>query len=352
MKKIVTCSVFYFICIILFSSIPLSVHAEKEIEKKQTDQAFIMTHGKEDIVKIQLGSSRIDIDKYPGAQLDTLIYRLNRVELLAQKEMYSIKRGEDYVPISFIYSDGLKDVFFFFKSGDNWYVETDNGSVYENADFIADFTSLTDFKKPPQAGEGEYTLGMPPENLKIRLELEKAFDTLGTDFEFVFYTKFLMENTNQSQTEAVNAVRNLLTENMMQNECAKQLGITVSDEEMNKIVEKYISDVSQADYFMQNYNKIYMDAGISLQESAEKNKEIMRADLVRSRLEQYIRKEFADGNDRVGDHVYENTKDYFRAYLVEIAYPQIEESVLKEFEDQLDSAEKLYYEKYAESPES
>lgn len=272
-------------CVSLFSSVSLSDAAEK----KQTEQAFIMTHGKEDIVKIQYSSIRADIDKYPKSQLNDLIYHLDSVKPVDQEEIANVKRGEEYFTISFIYNDGTKDVYFFFQNNDNWYVETDKGDLYKNADFIADFTDLADFKKRTQAGEGTYELTMLPS-----------------------------------------------TDNMIQGECAKQLGITVSDEEMDKIVEKYVSDVSQADYFMRKYNLIYKEAGISLQESAEKNKEIMRADLIRVRLDQYMRKEFADGKDRVGDNVYENAKDYFQAYLEEVSYPQIEESVINDFSEQLD----------------
>lgn len=341
MKKIITYLVFFSMCVSLFSSVSLSAAAEK----KQTEQASIMTHGKEDIVKIQYSSIRADIDKYPKSQLNDLIYHLDSVKPVDQEEIANVKRGEEYFTISFIYNDGTKDVYFFFQNNDNWYVETDKGDLYKNADFIADFTDLADFKKRTQAGEGTYELTMLPSTLKMRLELEKDFDTLGVDFEFVFYTKFFIENTGCSETEAINTAKNLLTDNMIQGECAKQLGITVSDEEMDKIVEKYVLDVSQADYFMRKYNLIYKEAGISLQESAEKNKEIMRANLIRVRLDQYMRKEFADGKDRVGDNVYENAKDYFQAYLEEVSYPQIEESVINDFSEQLDH--ELYYEKFA-----
>lgn len=344
MKKILTFMAFFTLCILFFAINPLSVRAEK----KQTDQAFIMTHAKDDIVQIQIRSAKRDMDEYSGSRLDTLIYRLDRVKPLEQEESGIIKREEDYIPISFIYSDGTKDIFFFFKNDDSWYVETDKGDVYKNADFIADFLQLPKFSR--QGGE-VYTLTTPPELLKIRLELERDFDVLGVDFEFVYYTKHFMEITEGSEEEGIEWARNLLTDNMMRSECAKQLGITVSDEEADNMVEKYVSDVSHADDFMRKYNLIYKEAGISLQESAEKNKEIMRADLIRSRLNEHLIKEFADGNDRVGDNVYNRALEYYQAYLEEVAYPQIEESILNDFEEQLDQTEKLYYEKYAESSE-
>ena len=158
-----------------------------------------------------------------------------------------------------------------------------------------------------------------------------------------------MENVDPSEAEAVSYTRKLLTDNMKLYQSAKLLGITVSDEELEKQIQDYITDIPQADNFNKEYKKIYEEAGISLEESAEKNKEFMRFGTMRHMLYRHIRDEFADGKDTVDGHVYENTEDYYYAYLEHIAYPQIEESVIKDFTEQLDQAEKLYYEKYGKS---
>lgn len=51
-------------------------------------------------------------------------------------------RGEDYYTVSFIYEDETKDIFYFFPKGEKWYLETENGDVYGNADFILDYVDI------------------------------------------------------------------------------------------------------------------------------------------------------------------------------------------------------------------
>lgn len=310
---------------------------------KQPEQTSIEIPETENILKLQIYTIQASIDEFSAYRLDSLVYNLKKVKPVNKDERSDLKRGEDYIPITFFYTDGTKDTFFFFQNDGNWYVETDDGGMYKGADFITNFTHL------PETVETTTAFEISPSFLRMRLELEKEFDSLGVDFAFTFYVKFYMENVDASETEAIQYSRNKLTDNMKLYQSAKHLDITVSDEELEKQLADYVSDISHADNFDKDYKKIYEDAGISLQESVEKNKDWIRFETMKSRLYAYIRKEFSDGKDKIGDHVYDNVKEYYYAYLEEIAYPQIEKSTMDDFAEQLNQAEKFYHERYAAS---
>lgn len=319
----------------LFASLTLLACEKNEPEPAPR----IAVPDKESIQKIQIESSRIDADMYPSSQMNDFLNLLGRA--LPVEEAPEIQRGEEYFPISLIYQDGTKDVFFFFQQDGKWYMETEEGTVYKNVDSIVYLHQPSEREEE----EREPEIEVSPDMLKIRLKLEKDFETLGVESEFVFLVQFFMEELGETEKEAVAHAKEFLTENMKLYLYAKQEGLQVSEEELEEQMAYYETGISNAEA----NRALYEEAGITPRESVEKNKELIRFQIQKSRVYSTIRNQFADGADTVAGRVCETWQEYCEAYLEKDVYPNIKESELKDFNEQLEQAERLYEESYSET---
>jgi hypothetical protein len=93
----------------------------------------------EKIAKFQMGSIRSKPEEYK--KLSDFIENMEGA-VPEKDQKKAPHRGEDYYPVSFIYEDETKDIFYFFPKGEKWYLETENGDVYGNADFILDYVDI------------------------------------------------------------------------------------------------------------------------------------------------------------------------------------------------------------------
>lgn len=301
-----------------------------------SEKTQIQIQQPEKIVTVQLNSMKIDSQEFGKGRLSDLVKSMESTILLDEEEANLIQKGDIYSVVIFIYEDGTKNIFHFFEESGEWYAETEDGSIYKNAEFIEDYIHM-------EVGTAHMRLRIPPELLKIRLDMEQQFEESGTMVDFAFFVASYMYNTGKTEDEAISHVRESMLDEMKLYQYAVQEGYGISDEELTKLMELEISDITSADDFAE-YEKIYEEAGTTLEQSYEKNKESIRKRAALQNMSKAIYEEFRNGNDTIGDKVCKDTQEYSRTYMSDIVEPAMEEYDLSSFIKELDEAEEFYHE--------
>lgn len=85
---------------------------------------------------------QFNVIKIPAEQMNKES-RENLLKKLFQPDkgavVYGLKRDDTYHTVCLYGKNGNKRVFYFYKVSDNWYMETQDGTVYKNAEFITDY---------------------------------------------------------------------------------------------------------------------------------------------------------------------------------------------------------------------
>ena len=125
----------------------------------------------EDIVQYQLGTMRMDVQQ---EQLDEILNGLETVTLADEKSQKSLTRGDDFLAILLIHEDGQKDIFHFFQENEKWYMQTGDGELYENVDFITDIIHVEEAASGETVPSGYTGLSITEEGLLRMIQTDKA----------------------------------------------------------------------------------------------------------------------------------------------------------------------------------
>ena len=290
----------------------------------------------EKIAKFQMGSIRSKPEEYK--KLSDFIENMEGAvsEKDQKKEPH---RGEDYYPVSFIYEDETKDIFYFFPKGEKWYLETENGDVYGNADFILDYVDI-DFNI-----DVKREIRIDKDVLKRTLEIGKDFKTYDTKFSFVSGVVNTMEKTGDTEEEAISKVRKSSIENQKIYEYAKKSGYEVSEKEVEERIKRILKDFNeQKDY--PEYEAICREYGTTMEECLEKSRDYIKEKMTRDKLSLETYKDFQNGKDKIKDKTYETPYEYSRAILDEVVYTEISDEDISSYIQELDEAEAYYLENF------
>ena len=201
------------------------------------------------ISELQLNLTRISADDYPNAKLADLAEDIESAEQVDVKEAEKLHRPEDYLTITLGYEDDSQDTFYFFQYEGEWYMETEAGVFYRNAEFVQDYISQVEVI--PESG-----FSPEPEFLRLRLGLVDRFDTLDTKYEFVLGVQTDMQFHGMTEEEAIVSTRASLMEKYQICQYALQGGIEISDEELDQILNQY-QEAFADDAARSEYKSIY-----------------------------------------------------------------------------------------------
>ena len=98
----------------------------------------------EQISKIQIHAHRMDKTEYPSNKFENLIKDLENAIPLDDTEAKKVPVNDNKMYISFIYENGEKNIFSFFKWDRKWYLEH-NGNLYSNVDLYRNYICLFDY---------------------------------------------------------------------------------------------------------------------------------------------------------------------------------------------------------------
>ena len=318
----------YSICIFLCGVLLAGCSSEKELSQIEIPE--------EEIAKFQMGSIKSKPEEYK--KLSNLIKDME--EAVPEKDQKKAPhRGEDYYLVSFIYEDETKDIFYFFPKGEKWYLETENGDVYGNADFILDYVDI-DFNV-----DAKMEIRIDKDTFKRYLEIGKDFKTYDTTFFFANGVVNTMEETGDTEEEAISKVRKSRIDNRRVYEYAKKSGYEVTEKEVEERIKKILEDFKeQKDY--PEYEAICKEYWTTMEECLEKSRDYIKEKMTRDKLSLETYKDFQNGKDKIKDKTYETPYEYSRAILDEVVYTEISDEDIASYIQELDEAEAYYLENF------
>ena len=247
-----------------------------------------------------------------------------------QNKADTIQKPEDYDVVSIIYKDGSKDIFYFFHQDDKWYLETPEGIVYQNADFITDVFESSE--------ELEVQSVHIREPYEWQLELEKETEKYDISFSFKLKVYYNINERAMTLEEAINDARQSIKTDIVLYQYALKEGYGLTEQEKQQALQEEIEQAKRAE----NYNEIneqYLAQGLTLEDSLKKQKESIAMSRATDKLYNAKYEEFRHGEDRIGDTVCENVTEYWNAFLMEELWPQMENYDFGELQKQLDITE-------------
>lgn len=237
----------------------------------------IVIENPEDIVQFQLGTMRMDVQQ---EQLDEILSGLETVTLTDEESQKSITRGDDFLAILLIHEDGQKDIFHFFKENDNWYMQTGDGELYENADFITDIIHVESADSEETAPSGNTGLSITEEGLLRMIQTDKA--------------------------EKLAAY-------------AKKEGFYPTEEEIAEEMERYLSEYRKSPEYKERA-KACEFAGYELEELLHSQNDFLVRIMVEQRFGEQRRIEYMEGTDTIDGVVYSDFNQYVNAFSNKYVY--------------------------------
>lgn len=215
----------------------------------------------EDIVQYQLGTMRMDVQQ---EQLDEILNGLETVTLADEKSQKSLTRGDDFLAILLIHEDGQEDIFHFFQENEKWYMQTGDGELYENADFITDIIHVEEAASGETVPSGYTGLSITEEGLLRMIQTDKA--------------------------EKLAAY-------------AKKEGFYPTEEEIAEEMERYLSEYRKSPEYKERA-KACEFAGYELEELLHSQNDFLVRIMVEQRFGEQRRIEYMEGTDTIDGVVY------------------------------------------------
>lgn len=231
----------------------------------------------EDIVQYQLGTMRMDVQQ---EQLDEILNGLETVTLADEKSQKSLTRGDDFLAILLIHEDGQKDIFHFFQENEKWYMQTGDGELYENADFITDIIHVEEAASGETVPSGYTGLSITEEGLLRMIQTDKA--------------------------EKLAAY-------------AKKEGFYPTEEEIAEEMERYLSEYRKSPEYKERA-KACEFAGYELEELLYSQNDFLVRIMVEQRFGEQRRIEYMEGTDTIDGVVYSDFNQYVNAFSNKYVY--------------------------------
>lgn len=302
----------------------------------------------EPIVSIQINT----IKDYPAAGTEDFqafldgLSGLEKVDPLEQQDMV---RGEDDLAVTLRYEGEKRAMLLFFQpeaEAEQWYVETEDGTIFEGGDFIEDYVNVarTEPEGSEESAAGE--LLFEPEKIRQYVNLNRLLAELGVSCSTQDMRALLaMETLDQmelwdTQEEALQAAREELAWRMQRYRYAVQEGYALTEEELDERMAERDAMIMAAPNFS-DLEAAFAECGSSYEEYQQAVREEYRITCTIEKLYDAVYEEFRHGNDRIGDTVCGDVAEYWSCYLAGIVYPVTEDWKETTLVPMLDEAEEF-----------
>lgn len=302
----------------------------------------------EPIVSIQINT----IKDYPAAGTEDFqafldgLSGLEKVDPLEQQDMV---RGEDDLAVTLRYEGEKRAMLLFFQpeaEAEQWYVETEDGTIFEGGDFIEDYVNVarTEPEGSEESAAGE--LLFEPEKIRQYVNLNRLLAELGVSCSTQDMRALLaMETLDQmelwdTQEEALQAAREELAWRMQRYRYAVQEGYALPEEELDERIAERDAMIMAAPNFS-DLEAAFAECGSSYEEYQQAVREEYRITCTIEKLYDAVYEEFRHGNDRIGDTVCGDVAEYWSCYLAGIVYPVTEDWKETTLVPMLDEAEEF-----------
>ena len=302
----------------------------------------------EPIVSIQINT----IKDYPAAGTEDFqafldgLSGLEKVDPLEQQDMV---RGEEDLAVTLRYEGEKRAMLLFFQpeaEAEQWYVETEDGTIFEGGDFIEDYVNVarTEPEGSEESAAGE--LLFEPEKIRQYVNLNRLLAELGVSCSTQDMRALLaMETLDQmelwdTEEEALQAAREKLAWRMRRYRYAVQEGYALTEEELDERITEKDAMITAAPNFS-DLEAAFAECGSSYEEYQQAVREEYRITCTIEKLYDAVYEEFRHGNDRIGDTVCGDVAEYWSCYLAGIVYPATEDWKETTLVPMLDEAEEF-----------
>lgn len=302
----------------------------------------------EPIVSIQINT----IKDYPAAgteDFQAFLDGLSGLEKVDPLEQQSMVRGEEDLAVTLRYEGEKRAMLLFFQpeaEAEQWYVETEDGTIFEGGDFIEDYVNVarTEPEGSEESAAGE--LLFEPEKIQQYVNLNRLLADLGVSCSTQDMRALLaMETLDQmelwdTQEEALQAAREELAWRMQRYRYAVQEGYALTEEELDERMAERDAMIMAAPNFS-DLEAAFAECGSSYEEYQQAVREEYRITCTIEKLYDAVYEEFRHGNDRIGDTVCGDVAEYWSCYLAGIVYPGTEDWKETTLVPMLDEAEEF-----------
>lgn len=301
------------------------------------------TTKEEKLQYLQFNSTRMDVKKYPPQQLSRFWEDLGSTVSVENEDLKDTAEDKNFPSVLLIYEGGETESLRFFKDNDKWFMETRDGTVYENADFITEWIPYEEPENTEDQPSVITSAEIDEELFGTYLDALKKQELSDLEGEVVYKNAaFRQQGTPSEKIE--DQVRQIFIKRWKLFDYAEKEGFFPTEEEQDQIVEDCIARIKDQSYYAE-YDKICKDAGLSFDDIVRKNKDLICELELTNKFYDDRTEEFREGKDISDGHIYENFREYSIAFMEENIYSQEPESEeykarLQELEDAFEKAGK------------
>lgn len=311
----------------------------------------------QELETIQINAFRVE--KFSGGKgLETFAEDLEAVEPIPARE---VQIGGIGAIVTLTYADGTKECFDFIQSEVDdsvWYVETEDGRLYQNAEFITEYVpGISSQVWRQMTGSGILPVVnvevADPDAVRARIRMELELQALEvscntTDLRAAFALKVQELLTSCDEEKAIQLARDELAWEMTQYQYAVEHGYGLTEEELDDRIEEYNAAWIKSPDF-DEVESYYAEQGTTFAASRGAKREYDRINFVRHNLYAGIYEDFCRGNNQIGDQVCEDVGEYWTCFLLDVLYPEMEDYSGKMLTPLLDEAEAFYREHFSQA---
>ena len=290
---------------------------------------------------LQFNSTRMDVKKYPTQQLSRFWEDLGNTTPAENEKPEEPAEDKNFPSVLLIYEGGEIESLQFFKDRDKWFMETWDGTVYENADFITEWIPYEEPENTEDQPSVITSAEIDEELFGEYLDALKKQELSDLEGEVVHkIAAFRQQGTPSEKIEE--EVRQIFIKRWKLFDYAEKEGFFPTEEEQDQMVEDCIARIKDQPYYAE-YDKICKDAGLSFDDIVRKNKDLICELELTNKFYDDRTAEFREGKDISDGHIYENFREYSIAFMEENIYSQEPESEeykarLQELEDAFEKA--------------
>lgn len=290
---------------------------------------------------LQFNSTRMDVKKYPTQQLSRFWEDLGNTTPAENEKPEEPAEDKNFPSVLLIYEGGEIESLQFFKDRDKWFMETWDGTVYENADFITEWIPYEEPENTEDQPSVITSAEIDEELFVTYLDALKKQELSDLEGEVVYkIAAFRQQGTPSEKIEE--EVRQIFIKRWKLFDYAEKDGFFPTEEEQDQMVEDCIARIKDQPYYAE-YDKICKDAGLSFDDIVRKNKDLICELELTNKFYDDRTAEFREGKDISDGHIYENFREYSIAFMEENIYSQEPESEeykarLQELEDAFEKA--------------
>lgn len=288
------------------------------------------------IAKVYIDSVKMEPGKFGRENLEILMKNIETAMPATRLQAMQTERDDNYFVITFVDKNEKSTIFYFYRVDGKCYMETKNGELYEDANFIEEYLTGDWGWHPAPKG---LAAGMNvPQEATVRYALDTEYDV-----RYWLYSEITESMTEGLAEEAAitKAKETILREYRLY-QYAVENGYQISDEEYEEILEERIAEAKQQENYMAA-EQVCEKLGTTQESNIRKSSEwIWRMEDTIDYMQFCFYNEFREGNDTVDGVEYNSAGDYRNASMNYLILSVIDTIDISDFERELDAAEQYY----------